>query len=324
MNVTGALDFFMENGSTNFYPQWQQRQLRQRLIHGTARDKSAYFQALCTQDVPLQRIHQSLAGDQLEAVYLPDQQLAVFDGDRVPLVSPHLPRQYCALSSDLQAERFLLLHRDACPIARQLQAHLQQFERLRQSANHLLDSNRALIAPYLDQEKLQKQAQKFADLACKKAVCGLEQSRFLSAFTADGAVRFEDTLYQLASQPIAVQDDARVCAPTLLQLIHVRLTAMQVAHFALYCPFQGARELEGLIVPSTDFAIIATNSCFPSTRACKTMHATRFIDPVVLKTKKQRLKFCKKTAKTLLDEGVLALQQAKQLQDRLTDKHELT
>lgn len=329
MNIpTQNAHFFMgSNTADGFYSYFEDLQNPQNNDHlillkgGPGTGKSVLMKRLAADSSDFcELIHCASDPDSLDAVLFPQKHRILVDATPPHALEPKHPVAVETLL-DLAARADVVAMQkkraQVVAVSASISAQHRRFCSLLKSANLLYDSNRALITPYIDQEKLHRQAQRLAERECKGAKKGTEKRRMLSAFTPKGLLRFSDTVPAFCKNVLILHDEARACAPLLLSLLRKHLLEEGADFYSCYSPYASHTELEGLLIPSLSFGIITKTKALDYPHDGKMMHMTRFINAEIFRLKKQRLSFCRKTAEALLEEGVLALKKAKEEHDVL-------
>ncbi len=323
-----TVHFFMgsntPNGFHSYFTQLQDPDFSWKLLllkGGPGTGKSTLMKRIAASaDGFVEEIHCSSDPDCLDAVLLHDSGRAVVDATSPHELEPRYPlsvEKLLDLASLADIHGMQAKRAEVIAVTDRIGEHHRDFCRLLRSAALLQNNNKTLITPYIDQQKLTHHAVRVCKRFCTDAAKGKEHIRMVSAFTPKGLLRFEDSISSLCDHVITLHDEYRCCAPFLLRKIKDLLLADGAEFYSLYSPYDAANELEGILIPSLSVGFITTTKELPYQHPSKNMHMTRFIDPAVLKEKKQRLRFTKKTATVLLEEGVTSLKAAKDLHDIL-------
>lgn len=267
-----------------------------------------------------EQIHCASDPDSLDAVIFPAEHQIFVDATPPHALEPKHPlvvEELLDLAAKADIPAIQAKREEIVTLTGIISNYHRRFCSLLKSANLLYDNNRALLTPYLNHEKLEKQTRRLMDRGFRRAAEGTESRRLLSAFTPKGLVRFSETVPLFCHNVLILHDEPRACAPLMLAMLRQHLLERGIAFYSCYSPYCAHSELEALLVPSISFGMVTATKALPYTYDGKMMHTTRFIDPEIFRLKKQRLSFCRKTAEALLEEGVDSLKKAKEAHDVL-------
>ncbi|MGI5959951.1 MAG: hypothetical protein ACOX60_11150 [Massiliimalia sp.] len=336
--IPKTVDFFLgansENGFVSHFSQLQDPKSEQKLYllkGGPGTGKSSLMKRLAAQleqqanEVYTERIHCSSDPDSLDGVMFQNGRCVVLDATR-----PHPLEPIYAGAMETMVN--LLEHVDDAKLEESRQeivevsgaisSYHKKFCELLRCANTLLDANRRLILPYVDMEKIRRTAQRIAKREFrigKNHIPGKEQVRLLSAFTPKGLITYESTVTTLCRNRYFISDEHRVCAPVLLQFLRQELKEREIGYYLCYSPFRPGDEIDHILIPELDLAFLTVNKYEPmsSITPTRSIHAVRFLNQEILRAKKQRLSFYRKTAAEVLQEGIFTLEKAKEAHDAL-------
>lgn len=272
----------------------------------------------------LEQIHCSSDPDSLDGVILTDCGAAVVDGTPPHTMEPKYPLAVEQIVNllDCGNETKVRRHKgEIVSLSQIISGYHHKFCELLCCANNLMEANRNMIRPFIDQEKMKKTVARMAkkEFRRKPTETDGEKTRLLSAFTPQGLVTYEDTIRTLCSRVWFIHDEYRVCTPVLLGLLREELLERGYSFYSCYSAFKPETELEALLIPELDLAFVTVNRfmMMDSIVPYKVMNVTRFIDLEIFRIKKQKLSFYRKTANELLREGVRMLEKAKETHDEL-------
>ncbi len=265
--------------------------------------------------------------DSLDAVVFPEVKLCVVDATAPHILEPiaygeceQLVPLGCCLRADVLEEQkdTWFTESDACA------AGHARCCRFLSAAAGILENNIRLQETALEEEKLLHTIERLAqrEFGTAHDRQGRETRRFLSAVTPVGPVLFSDSAAALCPRLFVIEDEyGAVSARCLAQLRRAALAAgLDVISCA--CPLFPQTKLEHLLIPSIGVGFLTSNSRhkmdFPVYRR---IHAARFIDASVLKSKKQQLSFNRRAAAELLLEASHAAQEAKKHHDCMEAIH---
>lgn len=328
-----TVDFFLgANGPEGFVSFFETLRdpLSRRLYYlkgSPGSGKSTLLKAFAARhpDEPLlERIHCSSDPDSLDGVLLTEGHCAVLDATPPHALEPKYP---------LAAEELvnLLAAADPAPAMAQrdtilslseiIAGYHRHFCRKLAGANLLFAEARALLQPQLDGEKLKRQALRTAkrEFAAKSLARGTEQIRLLSAFTPKGLWRYHETARTLCSRLYLLEDEARLVAPAYLALLRQKLLDLGASFYACRSPYQPETELEGLLIPSLSLGFLTVHRKLPAEALfpARVIHSARFLSGEISRDTRSKLRFYRKTAESLLQDGIESLEKAKAVHDRL-------
>lgn len=331
-----TVDFFLgsnsENGFVSHFLQLQNPAAGYKLYllkGGPGTGKSSLMKGLAAspdrREAVVERIHCSSDPDSLDGVLFQNGRCAVLDATRPHAVEPSFAgavETIVNLLSCVDDCRLEESKEEIVEVSGLISACHKKFCELLRCANALLDSNRRLILPYVDMEKIRRTAQRIAKREFrvgKNHLPGKEQIRMLSAFTPKGLITYEETVAALCPNCIFIADEHRVCAPVLLQCLRQELKERDIGCYICYSPFRAGEEIDHILIPELRLAFLTVNKYEPMSTLTpmRSIHASRFMDTDILRCRKQRLSFYRKTAAEILKEGVGVLAKAKEIHDAL-------
>lgn len=276
----------------------------------------------------IERIHCSSDPDSLDGVILRDHHAQVVDATPPHALEPRLPGAgewivsfYDAFDREAIAENRLEMAQANAVVA----GFHRRFCELLRCANLLLDGNSAWLARRVDTAKLERTAQSLIRRELGRGKAGARPGRLsrrmLSAFTPKGLVTYEDTINTLCKKVYVIDDEYYVCSDALLRRIGQAAEALGYDGYLCYSPFHPDSRIEHLLIPELSLGFVTRSRWVPLEGVCpeRVIHATRFYGRELLRERKQRLSFCRKTAQLILSEAVAALKQAKAAHDLLEE-----
>lgn len=276
----------------------------------------------------VERVHCSSDPDSLDGVILHDNRIQIVDGTPPHVMEPRFAAAGETILSFYPAfcEKELRKHRlEIAQTSSVISGFHRRFCELLRCANLLLDSNAALIRKSLNQPKLERAVQGILkrELSHKKKQegMGLAKTRLVSAFTPKGLITYQDTINTLCGKVYLLDDEYRICSHLFLTI--VRDTVLKAGYdcYVCYSPFHPDTQIDQVLIPDLGLGFVTRSRFLPleQVHANKVIHATRFFDREILRQKKQRLSFCRKTAAAILEEALEALAQAKAAHDVLEE-----
>ena len=270
-----------------------------------------------------ERIFCSSDPQSLDAVILPGLRLSVADGTPPHALEPRYPGAFETL---IDLGRF----RDDRPLRaaadeivaltdRNRDAHAECTAFLK-AAGSVAGEVEAAAAEALQTEKLQRFARRLAETLCPAASSGpgRREVRFLSALTPQGLTVFYDTFYSRCEHTVALRDPYGAAAPAILETVYRTADAAGLDTVRCVCPMSCGQKLEHLLVPQLGLGLCTANDFHPFEEpAQKTVNCLSFYRAERLKAQKNRLRFCRRAQRELLDAALEKLSAAKKLHDEL-------
>ena len=259
--------------------------------------------------------------DSLDAVILPELGAAVVDGTAPHVVEPKCPgvvERYIDLSGFYDRKGLQPLKEQILEATAEYQGHYKRVYRCLGAAGELRRDMNELLAAEAVQQKLAKRAAGIISRELKKPGAGSDRAeqRFISAVTHKGPVTLWDTVDAQASRIYELADSYGLAHYLLAPILAAALAA---GHRSIACPDPMAPDrLAHLIFPDLSLAFVTSTAEAPwPHRAYRRLRLDAMADAETYRTAKPRLRFTKRVASALLDEGVAGLVQAKAAHDRL-------
>lgn len=257
----------------------------------------------------------------LDAVVLPSLGAAVVDGTAPHVVEAKCPgavERYVDLSccydrAGLQPRRDDLL----CAFA-EYQGHYKRAYRCLGAAGELRQNALELLDTEAVQQKLVRRAAGIAGRELKRAgrEKGRCEQRFLSAVTCQGRLTLWDTVSGQAGRVFELADSFGLGHHLLSALLSAGLAA---GHDAVACPDPMAPgRLLHLIFPALSLAFVTSGQegAWPR-RAARRLRIDAMADSALYRANRPRLRFSRRVAEALMEDGMAGLAQAKEAHDRL-------
>lgn len=259
--------------------------------------------------------------DSLDAVILPQKGVAVVDGTAPHVVEANCPgavETYVDLSQFYDHEALQAVKDELISVTGEYKGHYKQAYRCLGAAGelrrNLMDS---ADSPELRQ-RLQKRAKGIIGRELKKGdqPSGKLEQRFLSAVSHKGAVHLWDTVSAQADRVYELSDNHNI-AHTLLSPILT--AALAAGYHAVACPDPMVPDhLAHLILPDLSLAFVTSTSAAPwPHRTHRRLRLDAMAEETLRQTSKPRLRFTRKVADALTEDGISSLIQAKEAHDRL-------
>lgn len=259
--------------------------------------------------------------DSLDAVILPEKGIAVVDGTAPHVVEANCPgavETYIDLSRFYDHDALQAVKADLITVTGEYKGHYKQAYRCLGAAGEL---RRNLIdsadSPELRQ-RLQKRAGGIIGRELKKGGKGggtLER-RFLDAVTHKGPVHLWDTVSVQADRVYELSDSHGLAHHLLSPILTAALAA---GYHAVACPDPMAPDrLAHLILPELSLAFVTSTAEAPwPHRPYRRLRLDAMAEEQLSRASKPRLRFTRKVADALVEDGIASLAQAKEAHDRL-------
>lgn len=282
---------------------------------------AAYFGPQCPN---MEVIPCSSDPDSLDAVILPEYRVALADG-----TAPHV------LEPDAPALRQSILAFGDQLDAVQLKENRQELEALFASspkcyrlavdylsaARTFLADTRRIALSATSVEKVTAYAKRFAqkNFGPSKEEHPTEKVRFLTTVHAGGLTSLDDTPKKLCRRLYQIHDEYGAVSSLLLNAL--RNCALEAGHSVItcYCTTDPYRKIDHLFLPNLGIGFVTVNRFHPMEAAApsRRIHAKRFMDLDVLRSRKGRLSFNRKAAQQLIAQAVLLLKESRIIHDKL-------
>lgn len=259
--------------------------------------------------------------DSLDAVIFPALGAAIVDGTAPHVVEPQCPgvvERYIDLSGCYDRAGLQPLKEPILAAAAEYKGHYKRVYRCLGAAGELRRDMTELLATQPVQQKLAKRAAGIIGRELKKPSSGdgSAQQRFLSAVTHKGPLTLWDTVDAQASRVYELADNCGLAHHLLTPILTAALAA---GHQAVACPDPMAPDrLAHVLLPSLSLAFVTSSAEAPwPHRAYRRLRLDAMVDAEACRAAKPRLRFTRRVAAALLEEGVAGLSQAKATHDHL-------
>lgn len=260
--------------------------------------------------------------DSLDGVILPQLGAAVVDGTAPHVVEAQCPgavEQYLDLSQFYDRAALQSAREELLAVIGEYKGHYQQAYRCLGAAGEL----RRNLAEAADSEELRQRLVKRArgiigrELKGKPTGSGRLDRRFLTALTHRGPVFLWDTVSAQAQRVYELADSNGLAHHLLSPILTAALAS---GHDAVACPDPMAPDrLAHLILPGLSLAFVTSGPAEPwPHRPYRRLRLDAMADAAE-GTDRPRLRFTRKMADALTEEGVSSLARAKAAHDRLEE-----
>ena len=257
----------------------------------------------------------------LDGVIIPELGAALVDGTAPHVVEPRCPgvvERYIDLSGFYDQNGLQPLKEPILAATAEYQGHYKRVYRCLGAAGELRRNMDELLDTETVQQRLAKRAAGIISRELKRPAQGdgRTQQRFLSAVTHRGAFTLWNTV---SAQADRVYELADSCGLAHHLLAPVLTAALAAGHDAVACPDPMAPDrLAHLILPGLSLAFVTSTREDPwPHRAYRRLRLDAMADPEAYRLNRPRLRFTKRVAAALMDEGVAGLARAKEAHDRL-------
>lgn len=338
MQNTPVLDFFLGALSPSGFSGWfaqaaTEPGAKPRLIKaGPGCGKSTFMRRMGekgAQTAPdgavIEQIHCSSDPDSLDGVRLPDGTLYL------DATAPHtLDCKYPGAAEqvvsfyDTLDNRYLREHgAEILALGGQNAELLQRAAADFALACGLLQRRRQYAAQALDTEKLDRFTVRLAARTMSRRrgrQLGAQRIRLLSAPTPGGITVFADTVTKVATTIYVVHDAYGAASARMMKQLTDR--ARQAGYEAYVCRCASdQRRIDHLLLPELGVAFLTSNSWHPMNfPGQKNIHAARFMDGRMLKSRRGPLQYQKRIAAQLIARTCQTQAEAKRIHDEL-EKH---
>ena len=270
------------------------------------------------------RIHCSSDPDSLDGVLLEGRNAAVVDATAPHALEPACPgaaEQVVSLYHTLDTAALRAGRAEIQRLALRCAALQKRAGCYISAAAKLMADRRAAMAGATDTEKAaafgRRLALRYLPRGGQGGGPGIERVRLLSAVTPKGVLAFSDTAPTLADRLVVLQDEYGLASR--LVLAQLRAAALEKGLEVIACPCPlGGGEAEHLFLPGLRLAFLTSNRRHPMDFAGqKNIRCARFEDKTERAAHRQRLRFDRRAAESLLAEASALQRQAKESHDRL-------
>ena len=231
---------------------------------------------------------------------------------------PGVVERYIDLSGFYDRGGLQPLKQDILAATAEYQGHYKRVYRCLGAAGELRRDMNELLAPEAVRQKLSKRAGGIIGRELKKSGtgCGQAEQRFLSAVTHKGAFTLWETVEAQAGRVYELADGYGLAHDLLNPILTAGLAA---GHRVIACPDPMAPDrLAHLIFPELSLAFVTSTAEEPwPHHPYRRLRLDSMADSDVYRANRPRLRFTRRVAAALLEEGVSGLAQAKAAHDRL-------
>lgn len=260
--------------------------------------------------------------DSLDGLVIDELGVALCDGTAPHIVEPKYPgavERYVNLGAFYDAAA-LAEHKDAIiELMEGYQGAYRRAYRCLKGAGQLMEDNLELLETDALREKVKKRSRGIiAREIPRHGTGGAVTARFLSAVTCKGQVCFFETADILCKRIYELADSYGLAHLMLDELLGA---AVERGHDAVVCPDPMAPDrLQHLLLPGLGVGFVTGSPELPYPgKPYRRIRLDAMADQTELRRHKARVRFSRKVARALLDEGMETLAAEKVLHDRLEE-----
>ncbi len=258
--------------------------------------------------------------DSLDGVIFPDLAVAIADGTAPHIIEPSYPaavESYVNLGECYDRPALVEHRAEIMELMAAYQAQYRRAYRCLKGAGQLLEDNLELLETPELKEKIRKRAKGIIAREIPKRGPGAEVTeRFLSAVTCKGQVCLFGTADALCKRIYELADSYGLGHLLLEELLGA---AVERGHRAVVCPDPMApRHIQHLLLPELGVGFVTGTAALPYPGSpYRRVRLDAMADQELLRRHRARVRFTKKVAAALMEEGMETLAVEKTLHDRL-------
>lgn len=256
-------------------------------IASAARQKGLFTErAFCSSDP-----------DSLDAVILPNEKRAIFDGTAPHVLEPSFPgacESIVNLGEAFDTELLSKRTDDIISVSKRCGECHAAAVRFLKCAQVFDDNTSLLVSPAIDEEKLARRAEGLLSDYISHSGGGKERTRLLSAVTKNGVSFFDGTVTAMCDTIIPIEDRYGCVSDRLLGMMRRRLR--ELGHEFICCRCSQSGRIEHIILPAERTAFTTVNSYHACPSDARATHAERFLDSSVISENAKKISCNKKAA----------------------------
>lgn len=273
-------------------------------------------------DIECERIFCSSDPNSLDGVIFPSLRVSICDGTSPHTLDPDYPGATGEIVNLGECWDKKALYENRQKIIELTDKNKECHRRSRkfiESAFSIFSDGERIYADALDESHLMRYAGRVATRFFKKpsGKVGLEKTRLLDAITPKGYIFLDETVSEMCDRVIVFDDDFGVAAHKLIE--EIRTYALASGFSVISSPYIGAsNQIKHIIIKELSLAFLTRDKlCGMNVIPSKVVPLRRFYDSEIIRNHKARLSFSKKAAGELMNEAVIALENAKEIHDDL-------
>ncbi len=261
--------------------------------------------------------------DSLDGIIVPDIGVSVADGTSPHIIEPKFPGacENIITTGDFWDKDKLRTRSDEIrTLSLENSIHHRRSAKYLAAAGHITEENLRLTAKYIDKDKADNFAFRFAqrELPKKKhCVPGKKSKRFVSAVTPKGKIFLDENIRTLSYRVIAIDDEYSAVSGLISERIGE--TAVRNGYDVIFChcPMKPKMPSEHIIIPEKNLAVMTVKSDHKiNIEFDRIIHTKRFFYEGISELVSY-LRFNRKLIRELTDEAISALRDAKHTHDKL-------
>lgn len=258
--------------------------------------------------------------DSLDGVVLPELGVAIADGTAPHIIEPVYPAVvecYVNLGECYDRQALADYKPQVMELMGAYQAQYRRAYRCLKGAGQLLEDNLELLETPELKEKIRKRSKGIIAREIPKHGPGGEVTeRFLSAVSCQGQICYFDTVDALCTRVYELVDSYGLGHILLEELLGA---ATERGHRAVVCADpMNPRHIQHLLLPDLGVGFVTGTAALPYPGSpYRRLRLDAMADQALLRRNKARVRFTRKVANALLEEGMETLAEAKRLHDAL-------
>lgn len=258
----------------------------------------------------------------LDGVVLPEEQVALVDGTAPHVVEPTLPgivERYVNLGKFYDSRALGSCREEVAGLMEAYQGCYRRAYRCLKGAGQLLEDNRDILENQELEEKIRKRARGIVSREIPKdGPGGTVAERFLSGVTCQGYIERFETVEAVCRRVYELRDSYGVAHLMLEELL---TAAAERGWPVVACPDPMATQrLRHLLIPDLGLGFVTGTPERPYPgEPYRRLRLDAMAGKEVVRRNRARLRFARKVAAALMDEGMETLAQAKALHDQLEE-----
>jgi len=263
--------------------------------------------------------------DSLDGVIVPSKKFCVVDGTRPHFLQPKHPgavESVVELSSCWDAGALHSCREEIVSLGANIARCHEYSCRYLAAAGALLGDSYRLSLGCLNTQKLTAYLGRLAakELGKKSGRTGKERTRFLSAVTNKGPVKFTESAKQLAQRIYLINDEHGALSRMMLHDIRARALGQGYDVVACYCPLAPFDKLEQLFVPELSLGFVTSNRLHnfeAELSPYRIVNTQRFMEEGCLSQHKKRMTWSRKAGAQMVAQAGELIAEAATLHSEL-------
>ncbi|MDR2655708.1 MAG: hypothetical protein LBC56_06515 [Oscillospiraceae bacterium] len=274
---------------------------------------SRMLSALERYDSHIERIHNSSAPECLNGAIFHGIKVSFADGSARHNINPRYTGAYetlVPLDACLDADAIYRRRSEIRDISNEADVLSERVSRFLNTAGIISKDTYEYALECTDSSKIVQFASRLVSKELKtrkKDKKPWERTRFLSALSPEGFFMFSSSPMEYCSKIYVIDDDYGAGAKLLLDALHFYIRQMGYNLIVCASPLFPEDKIDHIIVPEAELCFMTSSRCCrpEGFDACRNVHCRRFTDQSLLKRKKQRIKFNRRTVGELFNEAAI-------------------